>query len=260
VLEAARESADTALSIDPTLGEAIAAKACVSGILDWDWATAEAGFKHALELAPSYPTARQWYATNILAPQRRFADAQEMLQRASELDPGSSAISVSRGIIAFYARDLETATEEFAEVAKLHPRFALVHYFFGQLYGVTEEYTRSVESLERAVDLSDGTSETLGALGHAMARAGRVPEAEAILARLEERSGKRYVSPALPAHVLIGLGRTEAALDRLEAAAQIRATDLIWIGVRPVYDPLAASPRFQAIVDELGLTLATSSI
>lgn len=254
VLESARDSADTALSVDPTLGEAIAAKACVSGILDWDWARAEEGFKRALEMTPSYATARQWYAINILTPQGRFDDAQKMLQSARELDPASRGISVSRGIVAFYARDLETATEEFEDVAKLHPRFALVHYFFGQLHALTGEYTRSVESLERAIDLSDGSSETLGALGHALALAGRAPEAEVILTRLEERSAKRYVSPALLAQVLIGLRRTEAAIDRLEEATQIRATDLIWIGVRPVYDALAPLPRFQAIVDELGLT------
>ena len=50
VLEAAKESAELALSIDPTLGEAIATKACVNGIFDWDWAGAEEGFKRALEL------------------------------------------------------------------------------------------------------------------------------------------------------------------------------------------------------------------
>ena len=111
--------------------------------------------------------------------------------------------------------------------------------------------------MERAVSLADGSSETLAALGHALALAGRAPETEAILTRLLERSKERYVSPALIAQVLIGLGRTEAALDRLEDATQARATDLIWIGLRPVYEPLKASPRFQAIAAELGIPLDT---
>ena len=42
-------------------------------------------------------------------------------------------------------------------------------------------------------------------------------------------------------------------IDRLEEAAGSRATDLIWIGVRPVYDPLRGSPRFDAIQSLMGL-------
>ena len=61
------------------------------------------------------------------------------------------------------------------------------------------------------------------------------------------------MSPVLLAQVLTGLGRPEGALGRLEEAIRTRATDLIWVGVRPVYDPLKGSPRFQAIMDELGL-------
>ena len=100
---------------------------------------------------------------------------------------------------------------------------------------------------------SQKSNETLAALGHCLGQGGRAPEAEAILNRLEERSDKRYVSPALLAQVLIGLGRTEDALERLEEATSSRATDLIWIGVRPVYDPLRGSPRFQAIEATVGL-------
>ena len=160
---------------------------------------------------------------------------------------------MSRGIIAFYSRDLETAIRDIETVTRLHPRFALGHYFLGQCYERTEDRTRSVESLRRAVHLADESSETLAALGHALAQVGRGSEAETILRRLQERSGKRYVSPALLAQVLTGLGRTEGALGLLEEAIQKRATDLIWVDVRPVYDPLKASPRFQAITDDLGL-------
>ncbi len=48
---------------------------------------------------------------------------------------------------------------------------------------------------------------------------------------------------------------TETALERLEEATQARATDLIWIGLRPVYEPLKGLPRFQAIADKLGIPL-----
>jgi len=39
----------------------------------------------------------------------------------------------------------------------------------------------------------------------------------------------------------------------LETAAEIRATDLVWLNVRPVFAGLRAEPRFAALVARLGL-------
>jgi TolB-like protein/Tfp pilus assembly protein PilF len=254
VYEAAGDAAEAALSIDPKLGEAIAARACISGIYDWEWTTAEEGFKRAIEIAPSYATAYQWYAVNLLVPRGRFVDARRQLELARELDWVSSAISISQGIVAFYSRDLETATKQFEDLFAHHSGFALVHLFLGQCYELAGRHASAAEMLQRSVDLSDESSEALAALAHCLGHTGRVPEAEAILKRLKERSGERYVSPALLAQVLIGLGRTTHALELLEEAESRRATDLIWIGVRPVYDPLRGSPRFKAIESRMGLT------
>lgn len=253
VLEAAKASADAALAIEPTLGEAIAAKACVTGIFDWRWRDAEEAFRRATELAPSYPTAHQWYAMNLLVPQGRFDEARTQLERASELDPASGAIAVSQGIITFFARELDAATAELETVARLHPRYALVHLFLGQCYELKQDYERSMRALERSVELADDGSEALAVLAHVKARAGRADQAEAILARLEERATRRYVSPVLIAQILLGIDRVDAALDRLDQAVRERSTDLIWLKVRPVYDPLRSQPRFATILDELGL-------
>jgi hypothetical protein len=57
--------------------------------------------------------------------------------------------------------------------------------------------------------------------------------------------------------VLLGLGRTDEALDRLDEAVGGRASDLIWLAVRPAYDPIRSSPRFRAIVQRVGLHGAT---
>jgi TolB-like protein/Tfp pilus assembly protein PilF len=253
VLEAARRAADEALAIDPTLGEAIAARACVLGLYDREWAAAEEGFKRAIELAPSYGAAHQWYAAHVLTPQGCFEDARKQLERAHDLDPASSAISISQGIVSFYSGELERAIEELEAFFTFHPRFALVYLFLGQCYGQSGHHLSAIEMFQAAVELTEESSETLAALAHCLGQAGRAPEAESILKRLEERSTERYVSPALLAQVLIGLGRTEEALDRLEEAQRGRATDLIWIGVRPVYDPLRESPRFRAVESLVGL-------
>jgi TolB-like protein/Tfp pilus assembly protein PilF len=253
VLETAKKEVACALAIEPTLAEAITSRACIDAIYGWRWSDAEDGFRRAVELEPSYATAYQWYAINLLAPRARFDEARAQLDQASLLDPGSSTIAISRGIVSFYARDSERATQELEELAQLHPRFALIFLFLGQSYEVAGRMDDAVETLRRAVELSEESSESLAALGHALALAGETSEAQTLLTRLQERSDRAYVSPAQLAQVLIGLGRHDDALDELDRAVAGRATDLVWAGVRPVYDPLRGTARFDAILSEVGL-------
>jgi hypothetical protein len=90
-------------------------------------------------------------------------------------------------------------------------------------------------------------------LGYTYAAAGRENEARAISAELNDRAANQYVSPVLLAQVHLGLGAADKALDSLEKAYELRATDLLWIGVRPIFEPLSADPRFQTIVRSIGL-------
>jgi len=254
VMPAAKQAADAALSIDPTLGEALAAKACIAGVFDWDWSAAEPAFQEAIALAPSYATAHQWYALNLLAPLGRFADACVEMDLASELDPNSAAIRVSQGVIALYSRHYEVAVEALRPVSEAYPRFGLTHYFLGQCHEQLGQVEAAIAAHSRAVELTEDSSETLAALANAHAGGGRDEDAEVILGRLRTRSKGRYVSHVLLAQVLIGLGREGDALAELEQAVEERATDLIWLAVRPSYDPIRDTPRFKAILADVGLS------
>ncbi len=252
VFEAARAAAETALDIDRTLAEAHASLACIAAAYDWDWDASEEAFRRAIEAAPSYATARQWLAINLLTPSRRFAEAVAELERAQALDPHSAPIAVSRGIIAFYERDYAEAARELDAATLRHPGFALAHSFLGQCLAAAARTEQALGPLREAVVLSDESSETLASLGFVLATLGHTEEAEDIARRLVNRDRQRYVSPALMAQLELGLGRVGAALDLLERAEGLRAADLVWVGVQPVYDTLRDEPRFQALVERVG--------
>ena len=57
----------------------------------------------------------------------------------------------------------------------------------------------------------------------------------------------------LKAQIYLGLGEQDRALDLLEQAADVRATELVWLRVRPIYEPLRGNPRFDAILSTVGL-------
>ena len=64
-------------------------------------------------------------------------------------------------------------------------------------------------------------------------------------------ANERYVSPVLLSQVALGLGEKGRALDYLRQAYEIRAADLVWIGVRPVFDSVRSEAAFVGLSSQL---------
>jgi serine/threonine protein kinase/Tfp pilus assembly protein PilF len=253
VMVAAKQAAAGALAIDPTLPRALTARACVRATYDWDWAGAEQDFKTALQHDPGDATTHQWYATNVLVPRRRFEEARREVEEAARLEPLSPAIAASSGVTAYFARDYERAMETYANALTLHPNSGLIHYFMGQCEVERGRLAEALQALQRAMELTPPSSEIMAALGHCHASAGNTRQATDILSQLEHRATSGWVSPVLLAQVLTALGDHEAALRKLDEAVELRASDLIWLAVRPVFDPLRSEPRFAELLKAIGL-------
>ena len=253
VMPKAKEAAERALAVDGSLAEAHTSLACVRALYDWDWAAADALFRRAIAYNPQYATAHQWYAMNCLVPQGRFDDARAELERALALDPLSLAVRTSEGLRFFYARELASAAGALRDTLKLKGDFGTAFYFLGHVEIAMGRYDEAIASLERAFKLQEESTETMAALATAHALAYRRAHAEALLADLERRSLESYVSPALIAQVHLGLGDEETALERLEEAAALRAADMVWLKVHPLYDRVRGHPRFRAMLGMLRL-------
>ncbi|MBI4420261.1 MAG: protein kinase [Gemmatimonadetes bacterium] len=253
VMPAARNAALKAIELDETLPAAHTSLAVVRAVYDWDWATAERDFRRAIELGPNYATAPQWYATSCLIPRGRFEEAEVQLRRARELDPLSPSVGASLGVRSYYAREYDRAVGELLAGLELNPDFSLAHFFLGQAHVAQGKHADALRSLERAVELSGGSAETVAALGYGYAVAGKKSEAKARLSMLLERAQRGYVSPSFIAQVRAGLGETGEALACLERAGALRAADLAWVKFRPAFDALRAEPRFTVLTERMGL-------
>ena len=251
VMPRGREAAVRALELDRTLAEAHTSLGCISAVYDWNWARARESFQRALELAPAYATAHQWYAMDYLAPLRKFERAASELRIAQELDPLSLPVLCSIAIQRFYQRSYAAAIEQCRQALEVDPEFATARLFLGLSYAQEERPMEAVSELRAAAALEE-SPEVLAGLGYAYARAGQASQARNILDRLVERSQGRYVSSALIAQVHAGLGDAESTLERLELACEERATELAWLQVRPFFDPLREDPRFVVLLSRLG--------
>ncbi|MEO8623718.1 MAG: protein kinase [bacterium] len=256
VMPLARDAAEHALTLDAGLAEAITAQACVRAIHDWDWSAAEQDFARAIAANPQYPTAHQWYAMHCLVPRGRFAEARTALERAKDLDPLSLSITVSIAAVDYYERRYANAIESSRNVIRLDPGFAMGYYFLGLALQQDGRAEEAVQALDSAAVLS-GTGEILAALASALASAGELSRARAILAQLSERATEHYESPVLLAMIEVALGEPQRALAHLEEARAQRSADLMWLAVRPAFDPLRAEPDFVGLLESLRLSAPT---
>ena len=249
----ARNAADRALELKPHLPEALTSRACLRAVFNWDWSSAAKEFEAAIHANPSYAPARQWYAMNCLSPQGAFARAREELRKAAELDPVSLAVAASVGILAFFEHQYDRAAMLFRAVLEMDHGFYLAHYFLGLTCAEQGLHSEAIREAERSVAISGGSSESISALGYVQARAGNPDAARTQLDELAQRSARRYVSPVLLAQVHAALGDYDRAFSNLEDAFHARATDLVWLNVRPAFDSIRSDARTIELLRRLGL-------
>jgi len=253
VMPAARESAEKALSRSYEMPAALNALAATHAVYDWDWSSAERNFKRAINANPNYAAAHQWYAINCLVPCGRFVEARAAIQKASELEPLSLAVLATSGLVLYCQREYDNAIAEYMKALELDPSFGVAHYFLGQAYLEKNLIDKGIAELEQSVLLTNRSPECVAMLGYAYAVAGNRPRAAELVGELKMRSIDRYVSPVQLAWIHLGLGDHDQAFAQLEEAYHRRAADLIWLRVRPVFDPIRSDPRFESLCKRLGL-------
>src|SRR5437870_7933327 len=123
--------------------------------------------------------------------------------------------------------------------------------FFGQALDAKGARDAAIVECQKARALNDDPS-VLGALGRAYGLSGNKMEAEKILDQLKKLSKERYVAAYSFALVYLGLGDKEQALRWLEQSYQDRAgSDIGFIRVDPLLDPLRGDPRFEALAAKI---------
>ena len=100
--------------------------------------------------------------------------------------------------------------------------------------------------IEDEAHIASGLRYNLEADGHEVTW---TDNGEAALAELETESKTRYVSPQWPAMIHAALSEKEIALQYLEKACEVRAIQLLWLGVDPNFDALRSEPEFAEILN-----------
>ncbi len=250
-LSRAEEAARKALEIDDKLAEAYPALGMVKLYRRWDWAGAEADFKRAIELRPSYATAHHWYSI-LLRDRGRFDEAIAEARRALELDPFSLIMNANLGDVYFFARRYDDAIRQHRLGRDLDPAFAPTHLYLGMAFAQNGDIDSAIVACETARSLAGG-SFALGGLGYVLGKAGRRPDAERILGELQPLARRGQSVSFDIGLVWIGLGNADHALGWIDKARLEQPSGVKDLGVDSRFDPLRGVPQFRQILREIGL-------
>jgi eukaryotic-like serine/threonine-protein kinase len=249
-----------ALNIDENLAEARAALADIKWNYDWDWLAAEAEYKRALEVNPSFTFARKRYAGLLTAARRLDAGVDEAV-KAEALDPLSAEAITEHGMILYYRRDYTAARDVLHRALELEPTRGGALVMVARIEEAEGHFDAALDALTKARQIAGGGNISLEAeIIRLEALLGRRAEAERHLTDLQRAVASNFqrIPSRNLANVQLGFGNRDRALDFYEEAINERDPAVLWLAVDPRVDELRSTPRFQNLLARLGIPDARS--
>ena len=248
----ARATAETAIRLDPSIGEPHATIGFVEMFWDWKLEEASVSLRKAIELSPDYATAHQWYALN-LAASRFGGPALSEMKRAAELEPDSLAISADLCQIYYFLQKHDDAIEQCGKTLAADPRFLNAHVYLYDIYTAKGRHQDAVSKFFEIEQLKSDFSiphEDLEELRQAYSNGGVEGFWKANIKFLEGRPHAYKL-----AQYWARLGENEKAISYLERSYANRDFEFVVFRTDPVFNDLHNHPRFI----ELGRSFAAGS-
>jgi serine/threonine-protein kinase len=251
----AERAARRALAIDSLLAPAHAALGYMQNAA-WQWAEGRASLERAVALDSTDAAAVQWLGENLLMS-GDHAGAVRALAQAERLDRESTVIAALHAVARAVNGDIEGAIQAGRRAVDADPSQAVPRFMLGTIFAYGGRYDESIGELREARRLAPGILPVLGALGYSLARAGRVGEAQAILAELRRGAGRPGALPAI-AKILTAVGDDPGAVRSLLQAAGAHDG---FFASEPLGSSMFANvrrdPGFAEVLEKVGLPATT---
>jgi serine/threonine protein kinase/Tfp pilus assembly protein PilF len=249
-----RESAHKAVELDPASGLAHFFLGTVHSALDWDWPAAHREFERALSLSPAEPRVHTWYASFWLAPQGLLHEALAREIEGLRLDPLSPVAHNTIAWVHVWLKEFEKARHFARQALELAPMSMQARWPLALADIEAGEPDQAVASLEAVMERAGEQSISLSLLVRAAVRAGRPADARRYMDRLLALAEARYVAPTHVAWACGAMGEADLAFQWMEKALEDRDIMVLYLPTAILYDGIRRDPRFQKLVDRVGLS------
>ncbi len=247
----ARGAVETALSLNPDDPEAL----LLLGRLEraaGNYRSAETVYRNAKALAPNMISTD---LANLLLMLGRLDEALIEYERSRLLDPFAGGSFYEMALIAAGRTDEAVAQLDKELLLAQNPdQKVFLRCYRALILAVAGDITaiEPVDELLEAVPLDQYTNR--GYLAYTLSKAGRLPEAELILADLENRARTNYVSPTAMFYATIGLADRDRIFFWLDQAINEKVfLVIVLLRTSPIVNAIRNDPRFEEALDRVGL-------
>jgi len=253
VLPKAKAAISRALELDDGLAEVHEVFANMKFTCDWDFVAAEKAFQTAIQISPNYADAHFFYS-DFLMTMKRQDDAIAEFERALELDPLNSFLHCFWGWhLAFLGR-YDDAIAWLSKTVKDEPSFPSARMGLWGAFYMKGEFEKAFEEAEIFFALL-GDAAVESALKAGYERGGYFEAMRHAANVMTERSTRTHVPAVRIARLYAHASEIDRALMWLEEAYRRRETPLVHIGVGWDWKILHGEPRFQDLLDRIGLPI-----
>lgn len=247
-----RRATRRALELDPHSAEAVHNQANLDQY-EWRWEEAEAGYRRAIELNPSFAPA-YLFLGHVLALTDRCDEALQVTRVGHRLDPLASRSNLNLGVRLRDCGEPEKAVAALDQYLRRNPTDGLARVVFATVLTQLGEVNRSIEESRRLTEQYPDSPGPKAQLAWAYAMIGDRQGATAWLDAAIKAAVDNYLPPFVVARVYSALGDREQTLHWLERAYEEQDYYLTLLEVSGEYRWLEGDPAFRDLVQRLGLS------
>lgn len=244
--ELARQAIQRALAIDAKIGPAHASLALVNMTFDFDFDGAYEHLRLAQDLSPTDPHVLR-VAAKMEMTHGHVDHAIDLLERSARMDPHSSMAYADLGQAYYFANRLDDAERELAKSILINPEVFGTRY----LLGLVRLARNSGESALAAMQQEPDSGYRAAGIALARYAMNDIISSDEALASAGQPGSEARAYHVATAYAF--RGQNDAAFDWLEKAYEERDGAVIFLLVDPLLAGLRSQPRWQGLVEKLGL-------
>ncbi len=252
----AKLNAEKAIALDPDSAEGHTALAFMRYKLEWRWRDADTEFKRAVGLDPQYELAHHWYGEFLRLMGKTEAGIAE-LRAAVALDPESLATRTDLIAALVQGNHLSEARAEIDEGSRIDPSWSGFPAWMSEIFRREGRELESVQNLWRAMSLRGYPLADVNALRDAYAAGGMKAmlraQAKQYLRQGNEPASAKVELATVLSFTYAQLDDRDEAFRWLDIAIAHHQDAAIHLLTNPAYDNLRRDPRFDRLLERLGL-------
>ena len=242
----ARQYAQRALALDPSMHQAHGILGLINLLYDWNLPLAQS----ELEEADTRDNAiwQLGCTAHLLSINGRYRHAEEDLENMLEFDPHSGMLIAELGCVNYYSGHYDDSIRYYQQALSMDPHSVLGNWGMGRSLAREGRYKEALEDLRRFKKLSGFEPTIITAeIGFTEAISGDRQAAMETLEQLQGESKREYVDPYLIAVVYLGLKDRESTYAWLDRAYQAHSPFLISIATDPKWSSWRSDAHFEAL-------------